>query len=442
MMFTFRAEASPSVRVGNIDIALYKTMEISVFPGASYDLKLVITRQLLDVIHNYFSISGVEANDVAMEDEKLPDGTDGPAKPIGPQADGDFLNTQSTLDAFSYKGPSVSVEASASASATKTPSRGARLMNLFRGKKNVEEEAAATSSIPVSATRQPPVTSSAGMFTPVGGAQSTTSTSYNLDPSIWDADMTPQQQQSAMRARTVSRSSMRIRAGTVTFAENNNVDLTSSSGPMAPTGILIVPSANVGASGTAARQEALFIRYLRVGEISVDVTTAGFPLNITNYKATVDPFFKRGTVMDWHRLILKIERHAKLSVARHTASNSISTIGNILFAKAPANRALDSKQQSGTLHTSSAPEFTAMTATQEQLKLQTDQDEKASQLLGGHDTKAKRPLSGYFLGRRVLNASHSSSGGSLASLREQSAAAKSKAKSTEEQNIQRLLGGS
>lgn len=436
MMFTFRAEASPSVRVGNIDIALYKTMEISVFPGASYDLKLLITRNLLDVVHNYFSISGVEANDVAMEDEKLPDGTEGSVKPIGPQSDADFLHTQSTLDVLSMKGRTA-VDPIANMPVTKASSRGSRFLHLFRGKKHSEEDATVSAHSP--AGNQPPGVPGMVTNSSMLGATTTTAAAVNLDAAVWDPQSTvhPHQQlsQFTVRARGMSRSSVRLRTGTVTFAENNNVDLSSSSGPTgAPTGSIMV-SSNSG----AARQEALFIRYLRVGEISVDVTTAGFPLNITNYKATVDPFFKRGTVMDWHRLILKIERHAKLSVARHTASNSISTIGNILFAKTPS-RHLESKP-SGIIATSSkAPELTSSNADQEQLKLQEDQDEKASQLLGGKETKPKRPLSGYFLGRRTLVASHSSSGGSLGSLREQSAAAKSK--SSEEKNIHQFLGSS
>jgi len=179
-----------------------------------------------------------------------------------------------------------------------------------------------------------------------------------------------------------------------------------------------------------------------VGEISVDVTTAGFPFNITNYKATVDPFFKRGTVMDWHRLILKIERHAKLSVARHTASNSISTIGNILFSKAPAKRMLNPMADTESLAANSSASNSALT--QERLQLQSDQDEKVSQLLGGHDTKAKRPLSGFF-GRQSLLNSHSSSGGSLVGSRrseQKSDATKSKSKLSEEQNIKQFLGGS
>ena len=76
------------------------------------------------------------------------------------------------------------------------------------------------------------------------------------------------------------------------------------------------------------KQEGIYVNYLRVGDIFIDLTTSGFPINLTNYKASVDPFYCRSDVLDWHSLILKIERHARRSVVRDGVAKSVSTIGN------------------------------------------------------------------------------------------------------------------
>ena len=84
-------------------------------------------------------------------------------------------------------------------------------------------------------------------------------------------------------------------------------------------------------SGTSSggRQEGLYIRYLRVGDIQVDVSLSGFPLNVENYRAVVEPFFCRGEVLqNWQRLIYSFERHASRSLIRNTASSSLTRLSN------------------------------------------------------------------------------------------------------------------
>lgn len=73
-------------------------------------------------------------------------------------------------------------------------------------------------------------------------------------------------------------------------------------------------------------QEALYIKYMRVGDVIVEVSTAGFLLNTKDYKVCVDPFVLHGKVLDWGRLLYKVEIHTAGSVARHTASNWGSSI--------------------------------------------------------------------------------------------------------------------
>ena len=51
MMISIRAEANPTIRVDNIDMIIIQKFELSFFPGASYDLKLRITRNIIEVLH-------------------------------------------------------------------------------------------------------------------------------------------------------------------------------------------------------------------------------------------------------------------------------------------------------------------------------------------------------------------------------------------------------
>ena len=85
------------------------------------------------------------------------------------------------------------------------------------------------------------------------------------------------------------------------------------------------------------RQEGLYIRYLRVGDIQVDVSLSGFPLNVENYRAVVEPFFCRGSVLlNLQRLIYSFERHASRSLIRNTASSSLTRISNFFsFSNVP-----------------------------------------------------------------------------------------------------------
>ena len=78
-------------------------------------------------------------------------------------------------------------------------------------------------------------------------------------------------------------------------------------------------------------QSALYIKYLRVGDINVEVSTTGFPVNLKGYNAVVAPFIKHGRVIDWPRLIWMIEKHAIWSVTKHTATSGFSQVLRAIF---------------------------------------------------------------------------------------------------------------
>ena len=86
------------------------------------------------------------------------------------------------------------------------------------------------------------------------------------------------------------------------------------------------------------RTEVLYVKYLRFGEVNVEVSTAGFPVNLDRYNAIVEPFVRYGKIFDWPRLISKLERHASWSLTKNTASSSLNKLQRMLFgAPKPKN---------------------------------------------------------------------------------------------------------
>lgn len=72
-------------------------------------------------------------------------------------------------------------------------------------------------------------------------------------------------------------------------------------------------------------QEGLYINYLRLGDIILNITTTGFPLlNVNNLNITVDSFVKRGEIMDWQRLLWLLEMHTTWCVTSNIASGGIN----------------------------------------------------------------------------------------------------------------------
>lgn len=76
-----------------------------------------------------------------------------------------------------------------------------------------------------------------------------------------------------------------------------------------------------------SNQEGLYIRYLRVGDVAIDVSTAGFSIiNLDRFQAVVKPYLCRNVVLDWKRLVWSLEMHFVSNLIRHTANNKLSKL--------------------------------------------------------------------------------------------------------------------
>ena len=226
-MLSIRAEAYPASVVENIELNVLQSLEISIFPGASYDLRVRITRNLLDVLHGYFSVDPMADihqdtrvhNDVnAVRSDSFQKTT----PDVGSRQNSDKIESPSRLSIISSTWP--------------------RRSSLF------------------------------------------------TSPSL-------------MR-------------GSVDLTGDEPVLTRRSSGNEQVTG---------------PRQEGFYFKYLRVGDINVDVSTSGFTFNVDNYKAVVEPFVKRGEVMNWTRFVWELEKHASWSLTYNTAATQFHKIGTRLM---------------------------------------------------------------------------------------------------------------
>merc|ERR1711988_1368944 len=69
--------ANPKTRIENIDVTVLTEIDISVFPGAQYDLQLQLSSSLKDVFITYFSLSGDSAVTTAANSSNVNVITDG-----------------------------------------------------------------------------------------------------------------------------------------------------------------------------------------------------------------------------------------------------------------------------------------------------------------------------------------------------------------------------
>ena len=224
-MLSIRAEAYPATIVENIELNILQSLEISIFPGASYDLRVRITRNLLDVLHGYFSVDPMA--DVP-QDTRIP-------------------SNVSAIRNDSFQRATPDVASHQTSDKIDSPSR----LSV------------------ISATWQ-------------------RRSSLFSSPSIMrgSIDMIGDEPALTRRSSTTEQ-------------------------------------------GTGPRQEGFYFKYLRVGDVNVDVSTSGFTFNVDNYKAVVEPFVKRGEVMNWTKFVWELEKHASWSLINNTASTQFHKIGNV-----------------------------------------------------------------------------------------------------------------
>jgi hypothetical protein len=62
----------------------------------------------------------------------------------------------------------------------------------------------------------------------------------------------------------------------------------------------------------------------KTGDINLDISTIGYAFNLEKFKAVMDPFYCRGEVLNWNRLIWLIEKHFVSNLIKNSATISFS----------------------------------------------------------------------------------------------------------------------
>lgn len=222
-MVQIRAEASPSTKIQNIEMQVLHTLEISFFPGASYDLRVQVNRSVAMMLHDFFSIDDTIVKEYEMNMDKSSSKLhfDGLHRDIELDHPHDLqAGDQMSLDSDITENGAITNGNHRPLSVKER--LGIATKKLFQRRENLNTNA-------IESDKKPP-------------PDPATSTAY------------------------YGKKSSKIAGGVNTEGSNGTKN-------------------NSLSSNAVVRQEGLYINYMRVGDINVDVSTYGFPINVENYRA-------------------------------------------------------------------------------------------------------------------------------------------------------------
>ncbi len=372
VMLQIRAETNPTTRVENIDLSILKGVDISIFPNSAYDLQVHITKSLVDVLHKYFSIDDIENYEITAvipepppEAEKRPKGWKR-VKKVGklllpkknksshadddedghntdlqsPSSDKSFFNSPEPGSPLRSPHPS---ERSASPTTPRMNKESRSILSSpwFTRSASPKRSASAHRDRPSNAVNDDIAAASSHSssnnslrlldYVPTLGMGRLFSRKQDSSESINSHTDSTAHASSAEETHHSSQvrsfNMMRKRANTVGTANPNasserrsisdGVSGMSSSGDVMDKQIATMALTN-------RRQEGLYVKFLRLGGIQIEVSTQGFILNLTRFKAQMDEFRCQGEVLQWSTLIGNMERHLAMSLLANAASNSLS----------------------------------------------------------------------------------------------------------------------
>lgn len=375
VMIQIRAETNPTTRVENIDLSILKSVDISIFPNSTYDLQVHITKSLVDVLHKYFSIDDIENYEITAvvtdppAEEKRPKGWKRVKKAFRPKkaksASGeddeslfsDGMSPGGSHSPLFRSPPPGSPQRAKSPLPDRLPSPttprmekegGRSIISPWFSRSTTPKRSAPlgtdrirAESADEAATATTDRSHRLMNFVPSLSVHSLTGAIPNLDVTRFfssrkaDGAVDPavhvvnleDSQTSSQQIRSFNM--MRKRSNTL-----NNNDKTT--GRSSITGALQGLGSNSGGERdqdnkhvatmtlTNRRQEGLYVKFLRLGGIQIEVSTQGFILNLTRFKAQMDEFRCQGEVLQWSTLIGNMERHLAVSLLSNAASNSLS----------------------------------------------------------------------------------------------------------------------
>jgi len=328
VMIRIGAEAFPTARIENIDLSVLKSVDITFFPNSSaYDLKVRVNKSLTDLLHRYFSIDAVDAVDSSdMTSIPVPQLNTCPTVHVKPSSKrwnklkafkkmmiGKRIIEKAPLSSVSDTSAECQVRDNTTVSSPPPPSAPKRDLPLKL--LPIDSQNSPILSIPSSPTK--------------GGApdECLSSAEYHESPpspgSPWLALSLPNIKKQFNRLISPHKSNHHSKSSLepTVNADSDRLSTQSYDG-----------SRPDGSSGPSkdGRQEGVYIKFFRLGEIRIEVCTTGFLINLSGFRAEVNEFRCQGECMLWRQLVWKLEQHAAISLIKNAAKGSFSKMTNAL----------------------------------------------------------------------------------------------------------------
>lgn len=299
VMVSIRAEANPLILVDNVEVSVIKSFEISIFPGATYDLQMQFTKSLSNILHKYFSIEAIDLKSIHVnQSAHNGNAADGLDSGITEKMEEEPKKKRGFFKSLLGRGstdktsqipsdtPFTSTAVAVKGAANEPSVRDAIIAENVAGKANM---ASTITNASAASTKGRPFTGSSK------------EAAYEGVKKITARSRASQERQPTDRHNSVSA------GGAVTVGDGSNATSTAVS--------------------KKKHQESVYITYFRVGVINVDVSTSGFAINLDKFKAVMEEYVCRKELSDWKKLIYSLEKHLVLSLFKHTASSSLTRIG-------------------------------------------------------------------------------------------------------------------
>lgn len=373
LMIQIRAEANPKTRIENIDLSILKTVEISIFPNSPYDLKVQVTKSLTDLLHKYFYIDKPEQLEIVPKHLLSPIKTNRKWKKIKNafqvkmkknddiNEDGNITTNAVTSDSndsnpLLVSTNSLNQECLGPVSIAEDDHCFSPMLKGSEVANNLDR--VSSINTPCTPMDRPPL------------SPATVSTEYtynnNNNNKHQSQTNTTTQSGEATAAHTnkwllplpairlpfsvnLSPTSLYRRGVTI---DNNDIqhkhDTPSTmNSKYASTGthfnlrarsasepVINTTTNNMDRLYKTARQEAVYVKFFRLGEIKFEVHTTGFLINLSSFKAEMSEFVCQGECMLWSQLIWKMEQHIAINLLRNAASSGFTRITDILSSSA------------------------------------------------------------------------------------------------------------
>jgi hypothetical protein len=330
-MISIRTEAYAPLRIDNVDITVIKQLEISIFPCTNYVLRLQITKSLADLLHKYFSIGRLEAYEDAYSSSTIHEVSPSSSSLTSKSA----VSTPSSPTKLSASNLTTTSVIVSSSSAGELSTSSLALDNKSEGGTSsggsgaIMTKRSSIFSVFSSNKESPSSTSSTSSLKKTFGGKSKKKKKESSESDSSDhAGSTPRGNRaiSMLSGTSDSQSEQLVKSS----SRKSQPFLSGNKGPSGGSGGGGGGAVDISQKPVLAkkRQEGLYIVYLRVGDINVDVSTAGFgfALNLDRFQAIMDKYFCKKQVLNWKRLIWEVEKHLVTSLIKNTASSSFTKL--------------------------------------------------------------------------------------------------------------------